>query len=293
MGELLRTVVPPAADGLSLRDFLRRWHGVSRTLLTRLRQADGIRVNGQPRRTVDPVRDGDQVVLSLHEAPSPVVAPEPMELAVVYQDEDVLVVDKPPGLVVHPARGYRQGTLANGVAHHLARLGLAVPVRPINRLDRDTSGLIAFACNPWAQQALAGRLDRGYLAVVHGRVVPAAGTVDAPIRPVPGHPVQREVHPDGQAARTHFRVRAYYAAATVVELALATGRTHQIRVHLAHLGHPLLGDDLYGGSRELIGRQALHAFRLDFRQPRTGAPVSLTTPLPPDLTDLLRRLATC
>lgn len=291
MRELLRLTVPPAADGLTVRDFLRRWHGVSRTLLTRLKKFDGIWVNGESRWSIDPVHAGDTVVLYLREEPSAVVAPEPVPLDIAYEDQDVLVVNKPAGLVVHPARGYRTGTLANGVARHLEERGIAAPVRPISRLDMDTSGLIAFACNPWAHDALAGRLERGYLAVVTGQVVPAAGTVDAPIRQIPGHPVKREVHPEGQPARTHFRVAGRFAGATLIEVRLETGRTHQIRVHMVHLGHPLLGDELYGGARDRIARQALHAGRLAFVQPRTGAPVALSAPPPPDLQGLLERLA--
>lgn len=290
MRELLHLTVPPAADGLTVRDFLRRFHGVSRSLLTRLKNHNGIQVNGQPRWTIDPVHTGETVVLYLHEEPSPFVLPEPVPLEIVYEDTDVLVVNKPAGVIVHPARGYRSGTLANGVARHFAERGLPAPVRPISRLDMDTSGLIAFACNPWAHEVLTGRLDRGYLAVVQGRVGPASGTVDAPIRQIPGHPVRREVHPEGQTARTHFTVRRHYAAATLMELHLETGRTHQIRVHLAHLGHPLLGDTLYGGPLDLIARQALHACSLAFAQPRTGAAVILSAPLPADFTALLGQL---
>lgn len=292
--ELMRVVVPPEATGQRLGEFLRR-RGLSRTLINRLKNTEGILVNGRVRWTIDPVFEGEEVVLLLQEEPSVYVPPEPLPLTVVYEDDDVLAVNKPAGQIVHPARGYRSGTLANAVAHHLQQQGLEVPVRPVHRLDMETSGLVLFAKNPWAHNVMALQLERRllrreYMAVVAGHVWPEEGQVHAPVRRVQGHTVKHEVGEGGRTALTYYRVIRKLNEADLVELKLETGRTHQIRVHMAYLGHPLLGDQLYGGPTDRIGRQALHAFRLRFRRPRDNEEITLEAPVPADMADLIAEL---
>ncbi|MFO7173482.1 MAG: RluA family pseudouridine synthase [Bacillota bacterium] len=292
--ELMRVVVPPEASGQRLGEFLRR-RGLSRTLINRLKNSEGILVNGEVRWTIDPVFAGEEVVLLLEDEPSSYVQPEPIPIAVVYEDDDVLAVNKPAGLIVHPARGYRNGTLANAVAYHLQQQGLEVPVRPVHRLDMETSGLVLFAKNPWAHNVMSLQLERRllrreYIAVVSGHLWPEDGQVNAPIRRVPNHPVKHEVGEGGRPALTYYRVVRKLKDADLVELKLDTGRTHQIRVHMAYLGHPLLGDQLYGGPTDRIQRQALHAFRLRFRRPRDGEEITLEAPLPQDMADLIAQL---
>ncbi|HWI63214.1 MAG TPA: RluA family pseudouridine synthase, partial [Symbiobacteriaceae bacterium] len=284
----MRYLVPPEARGLSLGKFLYDRLKLSRTLVRRAKHEGTILVDGAPCRVSHVLQGGEQVELVVKSEGR--VEPEPMVLSVVYEDSDLLVVDKPAGMVVHPVKDYTQGTLAGGVAFHLLQRGEEPVARPVQRIDRETSGLVLFAKNP----AVAGRLstelekhklERRYIAFVHGELAAEEGTVAVPIRRVWGHPVAREValgprapeheallaeaeaagqvlredwKATGQRAVTHWRVLRRWPGVTMLALQLETGRTHQIRAHMAHLGHPLLGDSLYGsGGRP--GRQALHA----------------------------------
>ena len=226
--------------------------------------------------------------------------PEDIPLAVVHEDEHILVVNKPPGLVTHPGSGNWRGTLLNALLHHAPQLAGVPRAGIVHRLDKDTSGLLAVAKTPEAQtdlvrQLAARSVKRQYLALAHGRVA-HDGAVDAPIG---RHPVQRTkmaVVASGRAARTHYRVLERFAQATLIECALETGRTHQIRVHMAELGHPLVGDPVYGLRRKAAGvladfpRQALHAWRLTLAHPATGAQCAWEAPLPEDFAQLLECL---
>jgi len=312
---VLEYVVPPEAGGITLGKFLYDRLRLSRTLIRRAKSAQGILVNGMPAHTSHVLQGGEVVELRLEAEGR--VAPEPIPIAVVYEDRYLLVVDKPPGQVVHPVRDYTSGTLANGVAHYLQQRGEPAVVRPVQRIDRDTSGLVLFAKDPAVASALAGelerhKLDRHYIAYVEGELQPERGTVAVPIRRVWGHPVAREAAvgartPEqeallaeaeaqgrvrrgdwtaaGQPAVTHWQVLRRWPGATKVLLQLETGRTHQIRVHMAYLGHPLLGDRLYGQGRG-ADRQALHAATLAFAHPVSGELMRFTSPLPPDLAAL-------
>jgi 23S rRNA pseudouridine1911/1915/1917 synthase len=295
-------VAADAAPGTVGR-WLARELGLSTTLVRKLKATPGgIRVNGAHRRTVDALAPGDEVVLSLAPDPAPNVAPEPMSLAVVHEDRDLVVLDKAPGVVVHPTHGVYTGTLANGLAQRWLDLGVPAGIHPVHRLDRQTSGLIVFAKHPLAHQRLdaqllAHKLEREYVALVWGRPAADAGEVDLPIALAGGHPVARAVREGGQAAQTAWTVVERYdapgpAGAALLRLVLRTGRTHQIRVHMAAIGHPLLGDTLYAEDRAAIApRQALHAATLAFRHPRTGEPMRFEAPLPPDLAAVLEGLA--
>lgn len=296
MIELLRATAPvgaPKTVGRFMEGPLR----LSGTLIRRLKTAGGIRLNGEVVRTDHPLAPGDELVLSLPPAPASGVRPEPVPVAIAHEDADLVVVDKPPGLVVHPTRGATHGTLANGLAWAFRERGVRAGIHPVHRIDRQTSGLVLFAKHPLAHQRLdqqlrANKLARRYMALVWGQ--PAeAGRVVAPIARDGLHPVARAVDADGQAAATSFTVLRRFPAPDVslVALALETGRTHQIRVHMAHLGHPLVGDDLYAPARPAwLARQALHAETLAFEHPRSGAPCAFRAPLPPDMAGLLARL---
>ncbi len=222
------------------------------------------------------------------------IVPLPLPLAIRYEDDHLLVADKPAGLLVHPASGPPEPTLANAVVHHLRAGGQSGAFHPVHRLDRNTSGLILIAKNPYIQHLLfkgGGKaVDRTYLALVTGHPQPPAGLIDAPIGRHPGSIVERIVRPDGQAAQTSYQTVAAAGPHSLLSLRLHTGRTHQIRVHLDHIGHPILGDDLYGGSTALIGRPALHAAALAFTHPATGQRLNLTSPLPEDMARLLAGL---
>lgn len=254
------------------------------------------------------VRGGEQVKLTVIDVPLGDVPPEPIGLDIRYEDDAVLVVDKPPGLVVHPGAGNRAGTLQNALLHHDPRLAMVPRAGIVHRLDKDTSGLLVVAKTLPAHAALVAQLaarsvHRQYLAIVYGRLV-AGGRIDASIGRHPRDRLRQAVREDGRSAVTHYRVRERFRALSLLECRLETGRTHQIRVHMAHLHHPLVGDEAYGGRLKLprgatpqlvaalrgFKRQALHAEKLEFAHPSDGHPVSVTAPPPKDFRDLLAAL---
>lgn len=297
----LTFTVRPEDDGRTLAGLLRTRYGMSRGLIRRLKKPGCALADGEEIPMTGRVRAGQVISLYLPAEAQSRVRPEPQPLAIVYEDRDLLVVEKPAGVLVHPSGVDRGGTLVNGVAHYLISRGEPSAAGPVTRLDRDTSGLVLFAKHPHAHHRLcvalaAGKVQRRYLALAEGDVQPDEGVIEAPIRRAPGALTRRAVLPGGQPARTYYRVLGRYNAAPVglagrfslLELTLQTGRTHQIRVHLAHIGHPLLGDAMYG--RALPGRlerQALHAHSLAFPHPRDGRPLTLASDLPDDLRALL------
>ena len=275
--------------GRTVEEILTGAMQISRRMIQRLTRSRGIQLNRRPAFLARKVRAGDVVAARVARDEEPGLEPVPMELAVVHEDGTLLVVDKPPFLLVHPTSPGHRATLSHGIAHRYAQQGLRARVRPVHRLDRDTSGLLVVAKSDFAHQHLDRQLrertfTRLYLALVEGAPGEESGVVDAPIGRHRANPSLRAVRPGGEPARTRWRVVERYAGAALLELELETGRTHQIRVHLAHLGHPLLGDRQYGG-RALPGlrRQALHAWRVSFVHPASGEPVSFEAPLPPDL----------
>ena len=236
------------------------------------------------------------------EEPAPIDAvPQDIPLDVVYEDDDVIVVNKPTGLVVHPAPGHPDGTLVNALLHHCgdSLSGIGGEKRPgiVHRIDRDTSGLIIAAKNDAAHLALSAQLkdhslSRTYECLVTGNMKQDSGTVDAPIGRSSADRKKMAVVPTGRRAVTHWEVVARYPGVTHLRCRLETGRTHQIRVHMAHIGHPILGDTVYGAKKPVPGLtgQCLHATGLRFVHPRTGEPVELHCPLPPEFTAMLQKL---
>ncbi|MDD4796902.1 MAG: RluA family pseudouridine synthase, partial [Eubacteriales bacterium] len=250
----------------------------------------GILLGGVSARVDAQVSAGDVLTVCIEDgaARSPHIVPSPGTLCIVYEDDDLLVLCKQAGQPVHPSPGHDTDSLANVVMGHYAQKGQNMVFRAVNRLDRGTSGLMivaksAHVQNRCKEQADSGVLCRAYEAVVTGEIVPAAGVVDAPIGRKQGSALMRQVCADGAPAVTHYRTVCGWGAASLVALRLQTGRTHQIRVHMAHLGHPLVGDFLYGAEDARIGRTALHAARLSLLHPVTGAPLCFTAPLPADM----------
>jgi len=294
----LSVAVTEREDGMQVRTVLERRLGVSRKLLSRLKLTElGLTVNGKRVYTSDVVRTGDVVTMRMEKEASDDILPEPMPLDVVFEDEDVLIVNKPPGLIVHPTHGHYTGTLANGVVHYWRERGETVRFRPIHRLDEYTSGLVVIAKTPYIHQQLseqlqADQVDKRYLAFVHNKPQPVSGTIDGPIDRDPERPHLRIVTPDGYPSTTHYETVAVYGdgEASCVRLKLETGRTHQIRVHMKSIGCPLIGDDMYGpeaGPRQadamMEGRQALHAESIAFTHPITRERMKWTAALPDDL----------
>ncbi len=270
--------------------------GLSRSRLQAL-AADGlVTVNGSVARPAHRVRPRDAVTVCVPPARSPAdLIPQDIAVPAVYEDEHLIVVDKPAGLPVHPGPGHPDGTLVNALLARCPDIrGIGGELRPgiVHRLDLDTSGLMVVAKTQAAHQRLTEQLKnrqfrKEYLAVAVGMVTPESGTIDAPIARDPRHRQRMAVAAGGRAARTHYRTLEELEGHALLNLDLETGRTHQIRVHLAYLGYPLLGDMVYGKAHSLIGRQFLHAARLGFRHPVTGAWMEHQAALPDDLARVL------
>lgn len=275
---------------------------VSRTQIQGWIKDGHVLVNGFAVKANYKVAEGDSIVVTIPQPEETEVAAEPMDLEIVYEDSHVIVVNKPRGLVVHPAAGHYTGTLVNGLLHHCKDLsGINGKLRPgiVHRIDKDTSGLIMAAKNDLAHQSLAQQLkdhtvNRKYIAVVHGVVQHDMGTVDAPIgRDSYDRKLFTVTEKNSRHAVTHFTVTERLKEFSVLELKLETGRTHQIRVHMKYIGYPLVGDPFYGKSRdkEMNGQgQALHAAVLGFVHPATGEYLEFNAPIPEDMRQLLERL---
>ena len=294
MRRLTLSISEPLA-GRQVRTLLRRELGLSAASVRRAKdQPDGILLDGQPVFTNVFVQSGQVLSVAVGDVTgSDQIAPVPGPLALCYEDEDLLIVNKPGDLAVHPSLGHHGDTLANFLMAHYEAQHLTAAFHPVNRLDRGTSGLMAVAKHAHAHEKLQeqlqnGRLQRTYLAVGEGVPVPRRGCVDAPIARAPGSVLRRQVCPQGAEARTHYEVLQTGSGRALVHLRLDTGRTHQIRVHLAHLGCPLAGDFLYGTELpQLPQRFALHSAAIQLCQPVTGQPLSFSSPLPAALEDLL------
>lgn len=275
--------------------------GLTRSQATRLIESGEVAVNGRAVSKSYKLAGGEDIVVTLPE-PEPVEAvPQDIPLDVVYEDADVIVVNKPSGMVVHPAPGHPDGTLVNALLYHCAGTlsGIGGALRPgiVHRIDRDTSGLIIAAKNDAAHQYLSAQLAdhtlaRTYECIVVGKLREDRGTVDAPIARHPTDRKRMAVIAGGREAVTHWEVIARYPGYTHVRCRLETGRTHQIRVHMAYIGHPILGDTVYGAKKEVPGLtgQCLHAVGLRFLHPRTHEVVELSCPLPEEFTRMLQKI---
>ena len=276
---------------------------LTRSAVQRLIEEGCVLRNGKLAKKNDKLNIGDEISVTLPEAKPVDIVPKEIPLEIVYEDEDVLVINKPKGLVVHPAAGHQEDTLVNGLLHsHADRLsGINGELRPgiVHRIDKDTSGLLAVAKNDFAHTVLASQLKdhsmaRTYEAIVCGSFKEDSGTVDAPIG---RHPTDRKkmcvTARNSKNAVTHWEVVARYRGYTHVRCRLETGRTHQIRVHMAHIGHPILGDTVYGHKKPELGQdsQCLHAGVLCFAHPRDGRPVMVMAELPPYFKEVLEKLA--
>lgn len=296
-------ILEASMDGERLDAFLSRSaEGLSRSAAQKLIADGNVRLNGSPARKNDRLRVGDSVELTIPEPREVDIAPKQMPLDIVYEDEDVAVINKPKGLVVHPAAGHQDDTLVNGLLYAMgdSLSGINGELRPgiVHRIDKDTSGLLAIAKNDLAHTVLASQLKdhsmaRTYEAVVCGSFKEDRGTVDAPIG---RHPTDRKkmcvTQRNSKNAITHWEVVERFRGYTHIRCRLETGRTHQIRVHMAYIGHPILGDTVYGHKKPELGQdsQCLHAGALCFRHPRDGRPVMVFAPLPDYFQSVLDKL---
>ena len=296
-------ILTASMDGERLDAFLSRSaEGLSRSAAQKLIADGNVLLNGRPARKNDRLRVGDSVELTIPEPREVDIAPKQMPLDIVYEDEDVAVINKPKGLVVHPAVGHQDDTLVNGLLYAMgdSLSGINGELRPgiVHRIDKDTSGLLAIAKNDLAHTVLASQLKdhtmaRTYEAVVCGNMKEDSGTVDAPIG---RHPTDRKkmcvTQRNSKSAVTHWEVVERFRGYTHIRCRLETGRTHQIRVHMAYIGHPILGDTVYGHKNRELGQdsQCLHAGALCFRHPRDGRPVMVFAPLPDYFQSVLEKL---
>ena len=290
----LTLAVSPAQAGRKVDALLRGPLALSGTAVKRARRLeDGILLDGVRAAAGDRVQAGQvlSVVVGDTEV-SGAIVPAPGPLNIVYRDQDVLVLNKAPGVAVHPGPGHHTDTIGNFLMDYYRKEGILADFHPVHRLDRGTSGLLLVALHGHAQEVLKELLHtpsfrRVYLAVCEGVPEPLSGVIDAPIGRLEGSVLARTVRPDGQRAVTRYRTLGTGHGRALVRLELETGRTHQIRVHMAHIGHPLTGDFLYGTEAPaLIPRPALHAAELVFNHPITGRPMAFTAPLPQDMAAL-------
>jgi len=275
---------------------------LTRSAAQKLLESGAVTMSGKVLKKNDKLQEGDQIEVELPDVQEVAIEPENIPLDIVYEDRDVIVVNKPKGLVVHPAAGHWSGTLVNALMYHCkdSLSGINGELRPgiVHRIDMDTSGLLIVAKNDFAHQALSEQLKdhslaRTYECIVIGGIKEDSGTIDAPIG---RHPVDRKrmavTEKNSKEAVTHWQVLERFSGYTRVQCKLETGRTHQIRVHLAWRNHPILGDMVYGHKKPELGldSQCLHARELTFRHPRTNEPVTVTCPLPDYFEEVLRKL---
>lgn len=276
-------------EGKKLISFLRGHVKISVGLLRSLkRRENGILINGSHARTVDILRLGDTVTLNFPDDET-TAAPIDYPLEIIYEDEDILIVNKPAGLPMHESHNHQQDTLANALAGYLTKKGKRAVFRSVGRLDMGTSGAVVCALNSHVTARLSGNIEKEYIAVPSGKYT-RSGTIDKPIyRPDPMK-TYRTVDDRGDRALTHYTPLLYGENFSVVSVRLETGRTHQIRVHFASMGTPLLGDTMYGEEHETIKRQALHCSRVSFTHPITNEKITVEAPLPEDMQKLITSL---
>lgn len=276
-------VVPPRFNGAKLQDFLKYAHHYSRRLIIELKRG-GMAVNGAHRRMVDPVYTGDVVEIAFIEEGCDLVPNASLNVPIVYEDDDLVIFDKPWNMSVHPAADGVDDSLGNYFAYLYEN---TLTFRPVSRLDKNTTGLCMSAKSTLSAGLLIGTVEKEYIAIAEGVLPEDSGTITIPIGRVEGSIILRKPDPDGQHAVTHYTVIGRTSTHTMVQIRLETGRTHQIRVHFAALGHPLAGDTLYGGRDDLIPRHALHCAKMAFPHPFTGDPIAVESPLPADMQDLM------
>lgn len=289
-------IVTSEDKNLDVKGVLRHKFDFSARMRGKIKREKLVYLNGEKTDGWLPVKTGDLIEIRLPQERSDFV-PQDVPFSIVYEDSSLLIINKQPGMVVHPTKGHVTHTLANGIMKYMLDSGQSFKIRFMNRLDMDTSGVVAIAKNSHCQasfmkQSQAGLVEKHYLAIVKGIVKADRGTIDQPIGQPDPERVERAVTEDGAPSLTHYKVKERFSSGySLVELALETGRTHQIRVHMAHIGHPIVSDHLYGQTSPfLIERQALHAFRLGLSHPVTGEPVSFEAPLPEDMENLLKKL---
>ena len=290
--------VAETLTAMPARVFLQKHLGISQNLWRKIKNSDSFTVNGQKViAALTEVKPGD--IISFATKDNETFAAQPLPLDIRYEDNYFLIINKPPNQLVHPTTKEHEGTVANAVLYHYQQTGQPHAFHPLHRLDRKTSGLVIIAKIPQVQFLLSKKqkdeqvkfFSREYLAVLEGIISPSKGEINLPIGRKPDSMIERMVTAEGKEAVTLYETIAQSPGSqpplSLIKVKLLTGRTHQIRVHFSHLGHPLLGDDLYGGSTNLLSRQGLHAYKVSFEHPFTKEKITVTAPPPADLQELI------
>lgn len=280
--------------GTTLKAFLKSYYKMSSSLIADLKKTDdGIAVNGERKNVTYIIEENDEIAITLTELAKNEIVPKKIDFKILYEDEDIMAVDKPPFVATHPSSGNYDNTLANGVMYYWLQKGEERVFRAVNRLDKNTSGVMLIAKNAYAHARLCESLHtsdfvRKYIAIVEGEIT-RDGRIDAPIGRTEDSIIKRCVRDDGQRAVTHYRVLGNYRGCTLLELELETGRTHQIRVHMSHIGHPLVCDFLYGSEDcPDISRQALHSAHIGFVHPTSGKRIDIDCKIARDMSDFIK-----
>ncbi|MBR2787068.1 MAG: RluA family pseudouridine synthase [Clostridia bacterium] len=269
---------------------------ISDRLLLKLKSNSNILLNGKIANVKETVKANDiiEVILDYYEDNSNIV-PTKMNLSIIYEDDSLLIINKPAGFPIHPSMLHFEDSISNGVKYYFDKINLCKKIRPVNRLDKDTSGIVIFAKNEYIQEALIKQMKshtfiKEYIAICEGKLPNNSGTITAPIARKPDSIIERCVNEFGDTAVTHYKTLSYNNEFSVVHFTLETGRTHQIRVHTAYIGNPIIGDTLYGHESSLIARQALHSYKVTFIHPITHNKMQLTAPLFPDMEVLILKV---
>ncbi len=289
MPEQLKFSVEVEYDNMQAKRYLKEVHGLSTRLITRLKNTpDGILMDGKLLRAVDFVKAGAVITVNLPDEQSEYIEPIEGKLDILYEDSFILAVNKPPFMPVHPVKQHQTDTLANIVVYYAQKRGESYVFRAHNRLDRDTSGVVLIAKDKFTINILKNGVKKTYTALVHGKI-DHGGTIAKPIGLLDDSKMVRHVLSEGTPAITHYAPIAFNEQATLLKLQLETGKTHQIRCHMSSMGHPLVGDDLYGGKRDFINRQALHCGTVEFTHPVTSEIITVTAPLPNDIENAVKQ----
>lgn len=294
---IIKYTVDKNTDKKVLKQLLKSQLGISGRFIKKLKYSSRIFCNGAPVYVNHVVNTGDviEVFMDFVEEAEDII-PESIPIDILYEDDSLIALNKQPNIVVHPTFSHPTGTIANAVMHHFTENGLNIKIRPVSRLDRDTSGIIIFAKNPFVQEALIRQMKnkdfkKEYIGVVHDNVEKSKGTIDLPIDRKPDSIMLRHISPSGQPSVTHFEVIEQLKNASYLKFILETGRTHQIRVHCLATGHPLIGDTLYSDIESPnISRQALHSRKVSFIHPLSNKNLELHAPIPKDILQLLNAL---
>lgn len=296
---ILRYVKSDSDNYLTIRQVINSEFNISYNLLVKLKKNKKIFLNGINTYIDKNIKDGDEIsiIIDFEEDNSNIV-PAKMDLSILYEDEALLIIDKPAGIPVHPSILHYDNSLSNGIKYYFDNINLNKKIRPVNRLDRNTSGIVIFAKNEYVHDALSKQMQndiflKEYITICNGLFEEKTGIIDAPIARKENSIIERCVNPTGAPAITHYKVLKEFEIDgkifSELLISLETGRTHQIRVHMAYLGHPIIGDSLYGSESILINRQALHAYRVEFIHPISRQKIVITSNIPKDMSDIIKK----